>query len=147
MPSKNVTNNTASPLGLPTGQIIDPKRTSLVKNWEKIESNNVVKSWLDAGALTLADPTGDGADNSTSDADTGGGNDAGNTPNDEGKQKQSAAFVPKTDDEIGAMTNADLSTYITELGGEVKSTWNKPELVEQVVDLQNKKVAAGAAKA
>jgi len=141
MTSKNVTNNSVSPLGLPNGQIVDPKKTVLVKNWEKVESNSVVQSWIAAAALTVADaPESDddaaAAANAPAIAPVTPASD--NTP--------AVPFVPKTADELKGMTNADLANHIEkELGGEVKSGSTKDDLLAQVKTLSDAKVAANVA--
>ena len=141
MTSKNVTNTTVSPLGLPNGQIVDPKTTVLVKNWEKVESNEVVKSWLAADALTLEDV----AESDDDKADTS--NIPPKAPSNEGGNGGPVVlFTPKTDDELNGMTNADLATYIEkDLDGEVKSGSTKADLIAQVKTLSEAKVATNAA--
>lgn len=148
MTSKNVTNTTVSPLGLPNGQIIDPKSTVLVKNWEKVESNQIVQSWLAADALTLAADAltlADAAESDEGEADTS------NTPpkapsNEGGNGGPVVLFTPKTDDELAAMTNGERANYIEkELGGTVKSGSTKDELNAQIKELSDAKVAANAA--
>lgn len=141
MTSKNVTNNSASPLGLPNGQIVDPKSTVLVKNWEKVESNEIVKSWIAAEALTLADAPESGDDTA----------DTSNAPlvppaNDGGNGGPVVLFVPKTDDELKALTNAELANHVEkDLGGQVKSGSTKDDLLKQIGELSAAKVAANAA--
>lgn len=141
MTSKNVTNNSASPLGLPNGQIVSPKSTALVKNWEKVESNTIVKGWLAAEALTIAD-----APQSDDDAA-----DTSNAPpkapsNEGGNGGPVVLFVPKTEDELKGMTNADLANHIEkDLGGTVKSGSTKDDLLAQIKTLSDAKVAANAA--
>lgn len=141
MTSKNVTNNSASPLGLPNGQIVDPKSTVLVKNWEKVESNQVVKAWIEAEALTIADAA-ESDDNTV---------DTSNIPpkapsNEGGNGGPVVLFTPKTDEQLGAMTNGERAQYIEQgLGGTVKSGSTKDELNAQIKELEAAKVAANAA--
>lgn len=68
MASQNVTNKSQSALGLPNGPVIQPGATAQVENFEAMDSNPVVKSWIEAGALVLGDE---------GDADAAGDNPSG----------------------------------------------------------------------
>jgi len=57
MADKNVTNNSKGDLGLPNGQVIPAGATVLVQDYEKVESNPVVKSWIDSKALKVSAAT------------------------------------------------------------------------------------------
>lgn len=57
MADKNVTNNSKGDLGLPNGQVIPAGATVLVTDYEKVESNPVVKSWIDSKALKVSAAT------------------------------------------------------------------------------------------
>ena len=144
MTDKNVTNHSESALGLPNGPVIQPGATVRVNDWENKESNDVVKAWLDAGALTLEDAPE--RDESKGDAGDGKGERtdlgvnppvADNNPDGTGEPNGGAGNVNKTEEQLRAMTKADLSKYIeTDLGGEVKSTMDKDDLVRLALDLQ-----------
>lgn len=140
MPPMNVTNTSQSPLGLPNGTIVDPKRTVLVKDWDKVESNEVVKGWVDAGALTL-EPADEEKANDT------GLNVAGNDTNgNDGGNGTGTLFVAKTDAELDAMNNGERASYIEKtLGGQVKSGATKDDLTKQIKDLEAAKLAANPA--
>lgn len=141
MTAKDVTNTTPSPLGLPGGQIIDPKSTARVKNWEKIESNTVVKAWVAAGALTLVDSAVQDDDKAAPAPLTPPVDDNAN-----GNGGPVVLFVPKTDEQLKPLTNAELAAYIEkDLGGQVKSGAVKDDLLAQIKDLSDAKVAANAA--
>ena len=47
----NVTNNHSGPLGLPTGQELQPNVATPVHDWATIKQNAVVAAWLKAGIL------------------------------------------------------------------------------------------------
>lgn len=140
MTAKNVTNHTQSPLGLPNGTIVDPGKTVLVKDWGKIESNTVVKGWLDAKALTLSAANEEKADQ-TNETNGGQGGTGAGTGNSTG-----TLFVAKTEEELRALTNGELAAYIEseDLGGNVKSGATKDDLVKQALELQTKKAEASA---
>lgn len=143
MTAKNVTNKSKGSLGLPNGQLIDSGTTVLVKNWEKVESNEVVKGWVDAGALTLTDAAeqDDNTDNGGNPAllDNGTGN---------GDNTNTTVFVAKTDAELEAFNNGERANYIEkELGGQVKSGATKDDLTKQIKELEAVKLAANPAPA
>lgn len=66
--SRKVTNETDRALGLPSGEVIPAGETRNVKDWTLSENNDVVKSWIDAKALTVGaakaapSPEGEGDD-------------------------------------------------------------------------------------
>ena len=47
----NVTNTHDAPLGLPTGQVLEPHTATPVHNWAEIKKNATVAAWLKAGVL------------------------------------------------------------------------------------------------
>lgn len=53
--AKNVKNTSEGALGLPTGEVIQPGTSVRVSHWDSNESNPVVKSWVEAGALVVSD--------------------------------------------------------------------------------------------
>ncbi|RIY00209.1 hypothetical protein D3218_13060 [Aureimonas flava] len=63
----DITNNSGGPIGLPNGQVIQPKATVDVQDWDDQSGHVVVKAWLKAKVLTTGKPaepeqTGDGRD-------------------------------------------------------------------------------------
>ena len=50
-----ITNTHRDPLGLPTGQVLNPHTPTPVHNWAEIRKNAVVAAWLRAGLLTEQD--------------------------------------------------------------------------------------------
>ncbi|QIG67644.1 hypothetical protein EVB51_027 [Rhizobium phage RHph_Y17] len=123
-------NTSESHLVLPDGPTVPAKGNRIVQDdeWAKKASNAVVKAWIAAGALVVK--TDDGEEVSVidddADADEGlrqGGNDAGET-------------TPKTEAELNELKNDELKALIEAAGGEVKSTWNKGDLVKQALELK-----------
>lgn len=55
MTAKNVRNLSEGTLGLPGGVVIAPKATVRVANFDAIDSNAAIKSWLDAGMIEVTD--------------------------------------------------------------------------------------------
>lgn len=145
MTTKDVTNNSKGALGLPGGPVIRPGATVRVKDWEKKESS-VVKSWIEAKALTVKDVEGGEPEPAPPPADNGGaGDNAGNGEGQggEGGEGGQTAFVPKTDEELEAMNNGERAAYIeNELGGDVKSGSTKDVLIAQIKELEAAKAAA-----
>lgn len=134
MVTKFVTNTSDRALGLPDGPVI-PARTANVKvdDWEKKESNLVVKAWIDAKALVIGDSASKA--NEAKVAATSGDNGGGPAP----AATPAGATSGKTEAELRDMTNADLASYIEkDLKGEVKSGSNKDDLVKQALELQAK---------
>lgn len=144
MTDKNVTNHTQSPLGLPNGTIINAGKTALVKGWDKVKDNHVVKGWLDAEALTVEGANEEKADNdaNTNQNNGGTGGNGGATNNGTG-----TPFVAKTDAELEAMNNGERASYIEKiLGGQVKSGATKDDLTKQIKELEAAKLAANPAQ-
>lgn len=50
-----ITNTHRDPLGLPSGQVLNPNTPTPVHNWAEIRKNAVVAAWLRAGLLTEQD--------------------------------------------------------------------------------------------
>ena len=50
-----ITNTHRDPLGLPSGQVLNPHTPTPVHNWAEIRKNAVVAAWLRAGLLTEQD--------------------------------------------------------------------------------------------
>lgn len=46
-----ITNTHRDPLGLPNGQVLNPRIPTQVLNWDKIRQNLVVAAWVRAGLL------------------------------------------------------------------------------------------------
>jgi len=55
MADKKVTNKSDRHLTLPGGVAIPKGESRNVANYEKIESNDVLKAWVDAGVIAVAD--------------------------------------------------------------------------------------------
>ncbi len=55
-----ITNKHKDPLGLPTGQALEPNTQTPVSNWDEIKKNAVVAAWLRAGLLEETGGAGDG---------------------------------------------------------------------------------------
>jgi hypothetical protein len=52
---KFVTNNSNGELGFPGGVRIPKGETRQVKDWNKIEDNDVVRAWIDGKQITVSD--------------------------------------------------------------------------------------------
>lgn len=50
-----ITNTHRDPLGLPTGQVLNPHTPTPVHNWAQLRKNAVVAAWLRAGLLKEQD--------------------------------------------------------------------------------------------
>ena len=49
-----VKNNSDAPLGLPGGPVVPAKTSIFVPDFKTMESNDVVKAWLDSGMLEVS---------------------------------------------------------------------------------------------
>lgn len=54
-----ITNQHSAPLGLPTGQVLDPGKPTQVRDWSGLKKNAVVAAWTRAGLLKEEDTAGD----------------------------------------------------------------------------------------
>jgi len=53
-----ITNTHKDPLGLPSGQVLQPNAPTNVRDWEELKKNAVVAAWTRAGLLKEQAPTG-----------------------------------------------------------------------------------------
>lgn len=53
-----ITNTHKDPLGLPSGQVLQPNVPTNVRDWEELKKNAVVAAWTRAGLLKEQAPTG-----------------------------------------------------------------------------------------
>jgi hypothetical protein len=51
-----VTNNHKSPLGLPNGQVLEPRLATKVRDWDVVKQNAVVAAWVRARILSVDAP-------------------------------------------------------------------------------------------
>lgn len=127
---KKILNTTDSALVPPNGPTIPAKSFRLIEEdeWEKKESNAVVKAWIAAGALVVSN--GPKAKGDEADGPEQGAGDQGNgTP-------APAVVTLKTEAELNELTNDQIKALIEGKNGEVKASWNKPELVKQALELK-----------
>lgn len=138
----DVTNHTSTPLGLPNGPVLLGKTTVAVEDWDSKSSNPVVKSWLDAGAITVKTgkaPAKQDDNTQTNGAGAGTGNE--NTGSGTGNENTDGTQTPpviETDtrgDEFRALTNSELTDLITKNGGTVKAGMIKDDLVALALEV------------
>lgn len=127
MSKTDITNTSTSDFVLPNGLRIPKGATLPVEDWAKIENHSVVKAWVEGQQLVVGDVS--------STADTSGDDGKGNEQG-AGDAGNDASVTPKTEAELTAMKNDELEAAITAKGGEVKTTWNKVELVKQALALK-----------
>lgn len=135
MVTKKVLNTSVSALVPPDGPTIPAGGFRIVQDWEKKESNEVVKAWIRAGALVVSDPDKDEAKAAEANAPDAVENAPAPAPA-PAPEPEKASDEPKTEAELNALTNDELKAAIESKGGTVKSSWNKAELVAQALELK-----------
>ncbi|QIG68881.1 hypothetical protein EVB71_029 [Rhizobium phage RHph_Y55] len=126
-------NTSESHLVLPDGPTVPAKANRIVQDdeWAKKASNAVVKAWIAAGALVVK--TDDGEEVSVIDTDAAADD---GLPQSNGDAGDAGETTPKTEAELNELKNDELKALIEAAGGEVKSTWNKGDLVKQALELK-----------
>jgi hypothetical protein len=46
-----ITNTSSNPLSLPGGELLQPKQSLEVKDWDKVKEHGIVKAWLESGQI------------------------------------------------------------------------------------------------